>query len=37
MAMTTLSWVMFGGFGIASEGPRAREDHAIAAEPIVAN
>ena len=30
-------WAMFGGFGIASEGPRAREDHAFAAEPIVAN
>jgi hypothetical protein len=29
--------VMVGGCGIASEGPRAREDHAFAAEPIVAN
>ena len=30
-------WAIFGGFGIASEGPRAREDRAFAAEPIVAN
>jgi hypothetical protein len=30
-------WAMFGGFGIASEAPQAREDRAFASEPIVAN
>jgi len=35
--LSILGWAMFGGFGIASEGPRAREDRAFAAEPIVAN
>ncbi len=29
-------WAMFGGFGIASEGPRARDDRAVALEPIAA-
>jgi hypothetical protein len=30
-------WAMFGGFGIASEGPQAREDRALASEPFVAS
>lgn len=30
-------WALFGGVGIASEGPRDRDDHAFASEPIVAN
>jgi hypothetical protein len=30
-------WAMFGGFGIASEGPQAREHRALASEPVVAN
>jgi hypothetical protein len=30
-------WAMFGGLGIASEGPQAREDRSLASEPIVAN
>jgi hypothetical protein len=30
-------WAMFGGFGIAAEGPRDGEGRAFAAEPIVAN
>jgi hypothetical protein len=29
-------WAMFGGFGIASEGPQAHEDRAFASEPILA-
>jgi hypothetical protein len=34
--MSIRGWAMFGGFGIASEGPQAREDRSFASEPIVA-
>ena len=30
-------WAIFGGFGIASEGPRARDDRAFDPQPIAAN
>jgi hypothetical protein len=30
-------WAMFGGFGIASEGPRGREERAFASDAFVAN
>jgi hypothetical protein len=30
-------WAIFGGFGIASEGPPARDERAFDSEPIVAN
>jgi hypothetical protein len=29
-------WAVFGGFGVASEGPKDREDRSFAAVPIVA-
>jgi hypothetical protein len=29
-------WAVFGGFGVASEGPKDREDRPFAPEPIVA-
>jgi hypothetical protein len=35
--LTIRGWAMFGGFGIASEGPAAREDRSFASQPIVAN
>ena len=30
-------WALFGGFGIASEEPKERDDHSFASEPIVAD
>jgi hypothetical protein len=30
-------WAMFGGFGVASEGPKDRDDRSFAPQPIAAN